>query len=103
MDPLVIGVIALAVAITGFVVWQRRRSDQLRERYGNEYDRTVAELGQRRGKSDRALFADLLEEDDVRRAAPSERVVERRVEREDLGPRRGRGEHRPLDDPELTP
>ena len=43
---IVVGVLVLAVI--GWLVWQRQRSEALRERYGPEYARTVNELGDTR-------------------------------------------------------
>jgi len=51
MIAIVVGVLVLAVI--GWLVWQRQRSEQLRARYGPEYDRTVTQLGdQRRAESE---------------------------------------------------
>ena len=46
MIAIVVGVLVLAVV--GWLVWQRQRSEQLRARYGPEYDRTVTQLGDQR-------------------------------------------------------
>jgi hypothetical protein len=43
---IVVGVLVLAVI--GWLVWQRQRSEQLKQRYGPEYARTVNELGDTR-------------------------------------------------------
>ena len=43
---IVVGVLVLAVI--GYLVWQRQRSEQLRARYGPEYARTVNQLGDTR-------------------------------------------------------
>jgi hypothetical protein len=59
MDPKVIWVlvaVVIAVAVVGWVVWSRRRTEQLRERFGPEYDRTVQEAGGVR-KAEAALHA----------------------------------------------
>jgi hypothetical protein len=51
MIAIVVGVLVLATV--GWLVWQRQRSEQLRARYGPEYDRTVTQLGdQRRAESE---------------------------------------------------
>jgi hypothetical protein len=42
----VVGVLVLAAV--GWLVWQRQRSEQLRARYGPEYERTVAQVGDKR-------------------------------------------------------
>ena len=46
MIAIVVGVLVLAGI--GWLVWQRQRSEQLRARYGAEYDRTVNEIGDTR-------------------------------------------------------
>ncbi len=51
MDP--IGVVAIVIALAvvaglGWYLWQKRRSEQLQERYGPEYSRAVEERGDRR-------------------------------------------------------
>ena len=46
MIAIVVGVLVLAVI--GWLVWQRQRSDRLKARYGPEYARTVNELGDTR-------------------------------------------------------
>lgn len=47
IDPTLIVVIIAAVLLIGVAIWysQKRRSDQLRSRFGPEYDRTVEEVG----------------------------------------------------------
>jgi hypothetical protein len=46
MIALVVGV--ALVALVGWYLWQRRRSEELRARYGPEYERAVHEVGDRR-------------------------------------------------------
>ena len=41
-------VAVLVLAAIGWLVWQRQRSEALRERYGPEYERTVNQLGDKR-------------------------------------------------------
>jgi hypothetical protein len=41
-------VAVLVLAVIGWLVWQRQRSEQLKSRYGPEYARTVNELGDTR-------------------------------------------------------
>src|SRR5262245_35166157 len=51
MDPIAIaGIVAvvLVLALGGWYLWQRRRSEELRTHYGPEYDHTVSALGDRR-------------------------------------------------------
>ena len=51
MIAIVVGVLVLAAV--GWLVWQRKRSEELRARYAPEYERTVTELGdQRRAESE---------------------------------------------------
>lgn len=52
MEPLVIGLIVVAAAVIGWLVWEQQRSRALRTRYADEYDRTVSELGRRRGEAE---------------------------------------------------
>jgi hypothetical protein len=47
-------VIALIVIVALFVVMRRRKTDHLRERFGDEYERTVEHVGNR-GKAEAAL------------------------------------------------
>ena len=46
MIAVIVGVLVLAAV--GWLVWQRQRSEQLRARYGPEYERTVTEVGDKR-------------------------------------------------------
>ena len=46
MIAVIVGILVLAVV--GWLVWQRQRSEQLRTRYGPEYERTVSEVGDKR-------------------------------------------------------
>ena len=41
-------VVVVVVAIAAWLAWSKRRTDQLKGRFGPEYDRTVAESGGRR-------------------------------------------------------
>ena len=52
MNPLVIGIIVAAVAVIGWLVWQQQRTQKLRTQYATEYDRTVGELGRRKGEAE---------------------------------------------------
>jgi hypothetical protein len=47
---LVVGVVVVAVA--GWLVWQRQRTQQLHARYGTEYERTVVSMGRRRAEAE---------------------------------------------------
>jgi hypothetical protein len=59
----ILAVVVIAAVVAGWYVWRRRRSDQLRERFGSEYERTVKTTG------------------DVRKAEASLAAREKRVER----------------------
>lgn len=51
MDPLILIAVIVGVALVaaaGWYLWQRRRSEELRARFGPEYERTVSEAGDRR-------------------------------------------------------
>ena len=55
MHPIAIVAIVLVVilvALAAFIFWQRQRTEQLRTRYGTEYDRTVAEMGRRKAETE---------------------------------------------------
>lgn len=52
MDPLVIGIIVVAAAVIGWLLLQQQRTQKLRSQYSTEYDRTVGELGRRRGEAE---------------------------------------------------
>jgi len=59
MDPKVIWMLAaivIVVAVVGWILWSRKRTAQLRERFGPEYDRTVQQTGAVR-KAEAALHA----------------------------------------------
>lgn len=44
----VLVVLAIGLGVLGWTIWQRQRTDRLKERFGPEYDRTVAEADERR-------------------------------------------------------
>jgi hypothetical protein len=52
MDPLVIGIIVVAAAVIGWLIWQQQRTRKLRSQYAIEYERTVGALGRRRGEAE---------------------------------------------------
>ena len=55
MDPRVLGAVIIGVvvlALAGWVIWQRQRSERLQRHYGQEYQRTVSELGRRRAEAE---------------------------------------------------
>lgn len=62
---IVVGVLVLAVV--GWLVWQRQRSEQLRARYGPEYERTVTQVGdKRRAESELVKRQQRVEQLDIR-------------------------------------
>jgi hypothetical protein len=48
MWVLIAVLVVAAIAAVAWVMTERRRTEQLRDRFGSEYDRTVAETGDRR-------------------------------------------------------
>jgi len=45
---MIVALVAIAVLIVGFVIYDRTRTQRLRQRFGPTYDQTVSELGNRR-------------------------------------------------------
>ena len=65
MIAVIVGILVLAVV--GWLVWQRQRSEQLRARYGPEYARTVTEVGdKRRAESELVKRQQRVEQLDIR-------------------------------------
>jgi hypothetical protein len=65
MIAIVVGVVVLA--LIGWFVWQRQRSEQLRARYGPEYNRAVNEIGdKRRAESELLKRQERVEHLDIR-------------------------------------
>ena len=77
MGVIVLGVIVLAVAVVGWLAWQAQRTQRLRTRYAGEYDRTVRELGVRRGEAELVQRQERVRQLDLRplSAAESDRFV----------------------------
>jgi hypothetical protein len=73
MEPLVIGIIVVAAAVIGWLVWQQQRTRSLRTRYADEYDRTVSELGRRRGEAELVKREVRVRELDIRPLSATER------------------------------
>jgi hypothetical protein len=48
----VLVLVALIVIVATWIAWQRQRTNQLKERFGPEYDRTVAESDRRGGEKE---------------------------------------------------
>jgi len=72
---IVLAVVAVvALAAVGWLVWQRKRSEALREQYGPEYDRTVRQMGdQRRAESELMKRQERVEQLDIRPLSASQR------------------------------
>jgi len=72
---IVLAVVAVVVlAAVGWLVWQRKRSEALREQYGPEYDRTVRQMGdQRRAESELMKRQERVEQLDIRPLSASQR------------------------------
>src|SRR3954451_5600591 len=68
-------VVILAIVIAAWWFAQRRRSEQLRERFGPEYERTVDEVGDRRkAESELASREKRVKELSIRDLSPAERT-----------------------------
>jgi type I site-specific restriction endonuclease len=48
----VLVLVALIVVVGAWIAWQRQRTDRLKERFGPEYDRTVAESDKREAEKE---------------------------------------------------
>jgi hypothetical protein len=48
MLALIVIVLVIVIAVAALVVWRKRRSDQLKQRFGPEYDRAVLQHGDAR-------------------------------------------------------
>lgn len=70
-----VAIAVVAVVLIGLVVWsaaRKRRTDELRGRFGSEYDRAVAERGSRRGaESELTHRVERRNELDIRPLAPA--------------------------------
>jgi hypothetical protein len=75
-EMIAIGVaILVVVAIVGWIVYERNRSKHLRDRFGPEYDRRIAERGdRRRAEAELASSEKRAEELRVRPLSPSDRT-----------------------------
>jgi hypothetical protein len=76
MDPKVMWMlvaVVIAMAAAGWFVWMRRRSEQLRERFGPEYERTVHDVGDvRKAEASLAARAKRVEAFHIRALSPDE-------------------------------
>jgi hypothetical protein len=73
MDPLVIGIIVVAAAVIGWLLWQQQRTQKLRSQYSTEYDRAVGELGRRRGEAELLHRQERVRQLDIRPLGSTER------------------------------
>jgi hypothetical protein len=77
MDAVVIGLLVLLVIAVGVAIWmyqQKRRTDELRDRFGPEYDRAVRSEGDRsRAEADLDARAKRVQELDIRPLSERER------------------------------
>jgi len=65
--------VVIAMAAAGWFVWMRRRSEQLRERFGPEYERTVHDVGDvRKAEASLAARAKRVEAFHIRALSPDE-------------------------------
>jgi hypothetical protein len=70
----IVAIVVVAVALLAFMVLRRRRSAQLQQRFGPEYDRVVEERGDRReAESELADRSARREQFEVRRLTPAAR------------------------------
>jgi hypothetical protein len=69
-----VAVAVVVLAAVGWLVWQRQRSEALREQYGPEYDRAVRQMGdQRRAESELLKRQERVEQLDIRPLSASQR------------------------------
>ena len=76
----IVAILAVALAVAAFLLWRERRSRQLREGFGPEYERTVEERGSRReAESDLLERRERREQLEIRELEPEarERYLER--------------------------
>lgn len=77
MDPVTIVAIVVGVALlamVGWFLWQRQRSEHLRTQYGREYDRTVQTVGdKRKAEAELVRREKRLEHLEIRALQPEER------------------------------
>jgi hypothetical protein len=55
MEWILVAVLAALLVVAAVLLWRKRRSEQLREGFGPEYERTVAEHGDRRAAESELL------------------------------------------------
>ncbi len=73
---IILAVVAVVVlAAVGWLVWQRRRSEALREQYGPEYDRAVRQMGNKgRAESELMKRQERVEQLDIRPLSAAQRA-----------------------------
>src|SRR5579884_3220316 len=68
-------IVVVLLAVVAFLVWQRQRSEHLRDRFGPEYDRAVGERGSRRdAEAELRRREERVEQLNIRPLAESERA-----------------------------
>jgi hypothetical protein len=71
---IIIVLVVLVLALAGALFWQRRRSDQLKSRFGPEYARTIRETGdKRKAEAELQERARRVEKLSIRPLPPAER------------------------------
>lgn len=70
---LIVVVVILALAVIAAIVWQQRRRSQLQQRFGPEYDRTVAQTDRRTAERDLSERAQRRDRLDIRPLPSAER------------------------------
>ena len=55
MEWILVAVLAVLLVVAAVLLWRKRRSEQLREGFGPEYERTLAEHGDRRAAESELL------------------------------------------------
>jgi hypothetical protein len=71
---IVVAIVVVAIIVAGVLWSRRRRTEQLRDRFGREYDRAVEEKGSRaKAEADLAAREKRVEKLDIRPLEPAER------------------------------
>jgi Flp pilus assembly protein TadB len=74
MEWILVAILAVLLVVAAVLLWRTRRSQQLREGFGPEYERTVAERGDRRAAESELLERRRRREQlDVRELEPAAR------------------------------
>lgn len=75
MDTITLALFAVLVvlAIAGWLIWQNRQTQQLRSRYGTEYERIVSAIGQRRATAELRAREERVAHLEIRALSPEQR------------------------------